>query len=70
MIVPKFIVREEQNDIGAQIRVQQIANGFVIRGCAQPVFCKTTEEMAEAVKQGLIAAFEDPKIKTLSQIHG
>ena len=52
--IPKLIVRDEQNDVSTQLRIQQIANGFVVRSGGDPIFYPTLEEAAEAVRLGIL----------------
>lgn len=54
--IPKFIVRDDANDISTQVRVQLITNGFIVRTGADPVHYPNIESAAEAVKKGLLAA--------------
>jgi hypothetical protein len=56
-LVPKFVVKGERNDVTTQVRVQQIANGYVVKAGDKPIHYSTIEESAEAVKRGLIKAF-------------
>jgi len=52
--IPKLIVRDEQNDVSTQLRIQQIANGFVVRSGGDPIFYPNIEEVAEAVRLGIL----------------
>lgn len=54
--IPKFVVRDDANDISTQVRVQLITNGFIVRTGAEPIHYPDIESAAEAVKQGLLAA--------------
>ncbi len=53
--VPNLQVRKDTNDISTQIRIQKIANGFVVRGHAgTPIHYESQEKLAEAVKVGIL----------------
>jgi len=54
--IPKFTVKNERNDVGTQVRVQQLENGFVVRTGNKPIHYTTIEEAADAVRAGLVAA--------------
>jgi hypothetical protein len=54
--IPKFVVRDDANDISTQVRVQLITNGFIVRTGTDPIHYPDIESAAEAVKQGLLAA--------------
>jgi len=51
------IIDNEPTDISCQVRVNLMQNGFALKHKDEPIFYPTIEECAEAVKQGLIAAF-------------
>lgn len=53
--IPKFKIVSEKNDVTTLIRVQQIQNGFVVRGGGSPIHYSTMEQTAEAIKDGLVA---------------
>ena len=52
--VPEFKVQVHNNDITMLVRLQQLSNGFVVRGCKSPIHYSNIEEAAEAVKLGII----------------
>lgn len=52
--IPKFVVRDDQNDVNTQVRIQRITNGFVVRTGEDPVFYPTIAQAAEAIKLGLL----------------
>lgn len=54
--IPDFKVQEDRNDVTTLVRIQQIQNGFVVRGGSQPIHYPDIESAAEAVKAGLIKA--------------
>lgn len=56
-IVPSLIVKEERNEVSTQFRVQQIANGYVVKAGGLPIHYSTIEGAAEAVKLGLVKTF-------------
>lgn len=56
MEVPELVIKEELNDVSAQLRVQKIENGFLVRAGKTPVFYKSIAEAAEAVKLALLNA--------------
>lgn len=55
--IPELVVREDPNDVSAQIRVQRIENGFLVRAGKTPIFYSSIEEAADAVKASLIRGF-------------
>ena len=52
--LPEIVVREDNNDISIQIRVQRVANGFLVRTGKAPVFYFTIDETAAAISSGLV----------------
>lgn len=54
MKIPVFKVQEDKNDVTTLIRLQQIQNGFVVRGCKQAIHYPDIATAAEAIKEGLI----------------
>ena len=58
-IVPSLIVKEERNEVSTQFRVQQIANGYVVKAGGLPIHYSTIEEAAEALKRGLMKTFSE-----------
>tara|TARA_Y100000004_G_C8821156_1_gene371982 strand:+ start:541 stop:747 length:207 start_codon:yes stop_codon:yes gene_type:complete len=54
--VPNFQIRKESaTDVSTQIRIQKIANGFVVRGHADPpIHYDSQEKLAEAIKAGIL----------------
>ena len=52
--LPEIVVREDNNDISIQIRVQRVANGFLVRTGKAPVFYSTIDETATAISSGLV----------------
>ena len=53
---PDFKVQEDRNYVTTLVRIQQIQNGFVVRGGSQPIHYPDIASAAEAVKRGLIDA--------------
>jgi hypothetical protein len=54
MVTPKLAVREDGQDISVQIRVQQVANGFLVRTGNIPIYYSSIEKAAAAVSDSLI----------------
>jgi len=54
MKIPVFKVQEDKNDVTTLIRLQQIQNGFVVRGGKQAIHYPDIATAAEAVKEGLM----------------
>jgi hypothetical protein len=52
--IPEIVVRKDNNDISVQIRVQQVANGFLVRTGKAPVFYSTIDETAAAISSGIV----------------
>ncbi len=51
---PEIVVREDNNDISVQIRIQRVANGFLVRTGRAPVFYPPIDEAAAAISTGLV----------------
>lgn len=51
-----FSVRTEGTDIGIQLRLQQISNGWMVRHTGSPVFFSTLKQAAEAISEGILSA--------------
>jgi hypothetical protein len=54
MEFPEIIVREDNNDISIQIRVQRVANGFLVRTGRAPIYYPNIEKAAAAISSSLI----------------
>lgn len=53
-MTPELVVREDANDVSVQIRVQKVANGFLVRAGKVPIYYATIEAAADAARAGLI----------------
>ena len=53
-MTPELVVREDANDVSVQIRVQKVANGFLVRTGKVPIYYATIEAAADAARAGLI----------------
>jgi len=54
MEFPEIVVREDNNDISVQIRIQRVANGFLVRTGRAPIYYPNIEEAAAAISGSLI----------------
>ena len=51
----EFLVRSDPNDTSIQVKVQKIANGYVVKTGRLPVYYSTIEEAAQSISDGLVS---------------
>lgn len=62
--LPVFKPQENVNDLFVHIRVQKIANGYVIRGSQTATYCGDIESAGELVKDALLKTDWDTRTRS------